>query len=173
MASIFAFKCSCCGKIHEGSPGFSFRAPDQYLSLSEQQKAEMGRINDDFCIITHEEGTDHFVRAILEIPIHGVQEPFIWGVWVSVSQKSFDRYRETYDDPVEGETFFGWVCNQIKLYPYHKTRATDVVVQSGRARPLLILHRGDSEDDPMVIDQVNGISVARAQELAEWAAHGV
>lgn len=121
----------------------------------------MGRISDDFCIITHEEGADHFVRAILEVPIHGVQEPFLWGVWVSVSEKSFDRYRETYDSPVEGETFFGWVCNQIKLYPYHKTRAADVVVQSGRARPLLILHRGDSEDDPLVIDQVNGISMAR------------
>src|SRR5690606_27919304 len=106
---------------HEGSPSFGFNAPDQYSSLSDQQKTDMGRINDDFCIITSEDGTDRFVRAILEVPIHGAEDPFLWGVWVSLSKKNFDRYRETYHSPVEGETFFGWVCNQIKQYPYSKT----------------------------------------------------
>ncbi|HAS8215020.1 TPA: DUF2199 domain-containing protein, partial [Vibrio vulnificus] len=28
MSSIFAFKCSSCEEIHEGSPSFGFRAPD-------------------------------------------------------------------------------------------------------------------------------------------------
>jgi hypothetical protein len=172
VASIFAFKCSCCGKIHEGSPGFGYHAPDQYSSLSEQQRAEMAQINDDFCVITHEEGTDRFIRAILEVPILGASEPFLWGVWVSLSEKSFERYRDTYHHPVEGETYFGWVCNQIRLYPHTKTRAADVVVQTGGKRPKLILHRGDPEDDPLVVDQMAGISVARAQELAERAMHG-
>jgi hypothetical protein len=35
-----------------------------------------------------------------------------------------------------------------------------------------VLHSGDDEDDPFVLDQMNGISVARAQELAERALHG-
>ena len=172
MASIFAFKCSCCGKTHEGSPGFGFRAPDQYVSLSEQQKAEMSRIGDDLCMITHDEGTDFFVRAILEIPIHGARDPFLWGVWVSLSEQSFERYRQTFEEPVEGETFFGWVCNEIKPYPSARMRPADVVVQAGRARPKVILHKDEFEDDPLVADQVNGISVARAQELAEGAMHG-
>jgi len=44
MAAIFAFKCSCCGRIHEGSPSYGFKAPDHYACLSEEQKAKPGSI---------------------------------------------------------------------------------------------------------------------------------
>jgi hypothetical protein len=131
----------------------------------------MGKLSDDFCTITHEEGTDRFIRAVLEVPIHGLEKPFLWGIWVSLSEKSFERYRETYNSPVEGETFFGWVCNAIPFYPYPNPRPSDIVVQSGKSRPKALLHRGDPEDDPLVIDQVQGISIGRAQELAEKALH--
>lgn len=145
--------------------------PDQYACLSEEQRAVMGKISRDFCTITHEEGTDYFIRAVLEVPIHGVAEPFLWGVWVSLSEKSFTRYVETYVSPVEGDGFFGWVCNAISAYPYEGSRAADVVVQLGGQRPKVVLHRRDPEDDSLVIDQVHGISVARAQQIAERAFH--
>jgi hypothetical protein len=151
MAAIFAFKCSCCGKIHEGSPSYAFKAPDHYTCLREEQKAAMGYINSDLCTITHEEGTDYFVRAVLEIPIHGIEEPFIWGVWVSLSEKSFKRYVETFDAPVEGDGFFGWVCNAIPWYSPAQTLATDVAVQLGGNRPLLLLHHGSSNDHPLIL----------------------
>ncbi len=174
MAAIFAFKCRSCGEVHEGSPSFAFPAPDPYVSLSEEEKASMATLDSDICTITHDEGTDLFIRAVLEIPIHGAADPFLWGLWVSVSQKSFERYLETYNDPVEGDGFFGWVCNRIGLYPYPHSRPADVRIQLGGHRPTVVLHRADDEeeDDPLVIDQVNGISVARAQELAERAMHG-
>jgi hypothetical protein len=171
MAAIFAFKCRCCGEVHEGSPSFGFLAPDHYAGLSEEQKAQMGMLTEDFCTITHEGGTDRFVRAVLEVPIHGVEEPFLWGVWVSLSEQSFNRYRETFREPVVGEGFFGWVCNSISVYPYEHSRPADVVVQGGSSRPKVVLHRGDPEDDQLVLDQANGISIARAQELAELALH--
>lgn len=172
MAAIFAFRCKRCNAVHEGSPSFAFRAPDQYACLSEAQRAAMGKLSDDFCTITHDEGTDHFVRAVLEVPIDGIEEPFLWGVWVSLSQKSFDRYRETFDDPVEGEGFFGWVCNDIPVYPSSSPRSADVIVQAGNQRPKVRLH-GREEHDPLVIDQRHGISVARAQDLAERVRHGL
>jgi len=171
MAAIFAFKCTCCGEIHEGSPSIGFKAPDQYASLSEEQKALMGKLSSDFCTITDEEGTDYFIRAILDVPIHGVQEPFLWGVWVSLSKKSFDRYRDTYDQPVAGDGFFGWVCNVPTGYPTDSPRPADIHVQLGGERPKVVLHRGDRELDELVLDQVNGISIARAQQLAERSLH--
>lgn len=131
----------------------------------------MGKISSDLCTITHEAGTDYFIRAVLEVPIDGVEEPFLWGVWVSLSEKSFSRYVETYDSPVEGDGFFGWVCNAIPAYPYEGSRAADVVVQLGGQRPKVVLHRADPEDDPLVVDQVHGISVSRAQQIAERALH--
>jgi hypothetical protein len=172
MASIFAFRCACCGELHEGSPSFAFNAPDQYASLNEEQKQRMGKLSSDLCSITHEEGTDYFVRAVLEVPIRGAQDPFLWGIWVSVSEQSFNRYLETYDSPVEGDGFFGWLCNSINLYPTDKPRPADVYVQCDGARPKVVLHTASAEDDPLVVDQQNGISFERAQQLAEKAMHG-
>jgi hypothetical protein len=172
MAALFAFKCSCCDQLHEGSPSFGFKAPDQYACLSEQQKLQMGTLTADSCTITYADSIDRFVRAVLEIPIHGVEQPFLWGVWVSLSEKSYHRYRETYHAPVEAERYFGWVCNDIALYPHERPRPADVVVRGGRSRPLVVLHRADPEIDPLVIDQHQGLSIARAQELAELALHG-
>ncbi|NRF72449.1 DUF2199 domain-containing protein [Aquincola sp. S2] len=172
MPAIFAFTCTCCGKLHEGSPSFAFNAPDHYANLTEEQKARIGKLNSDVCTIAHEDRTDYFIRTILEIPIEGVAEPFTWGVWVSLSKKSFERYLDTYDTPVEGEGFFGWLCNAIPNYPSGpSSRPTDVIVQLNRQRPKLLLHRGEQETDPLVIDQHQGISVARAQSLAEQAMH--
>jgi hypothetical protein len=171
MAALFAFKCTCCGEVHEGSPSFAFEAPDPYAGLSEAQKTELAQLSSDFCIIQRGEETDHFIRAVLEVPIHGVDDPFLWGVWVSLSKKSFDRYSETYENPIGGEGFFAWVCNEISVYPYSASRPADVILQTGQQRPKVLLHRGDPEDDPLVLDQTAGISVARAQALAEQALH--
>lgn len=132
----------------------------------------MATLDSDLCKITHDKGTDYFIRTILEIPIHGIAESFMWGVWVSLSEKSFVRYVETYDDPVEGDGFFGWLCNGLPGYPDTTSLAADVRVQLDGTRPTLHLHRGDpDEDHPLVIDQYEGISVQRAQELAEYIGH--
>lgn len=171
MAAVFAFKCRTCGAIHEGSPSFAFESPRQYASLSVEQKATIAKISSDLCTITHGESTDYFIRAVLEVPIHGLSEPFLWGVWVSLSEKSFRRYVDTYDKPVKGDGFFGWVCNIPRAYPSAHSRAADVNVQLEGQRPKVILHRNDPEHDQWVLDQVNGISFARAQEIAELARH--
>jgi len=131
----------------------------------------MGKLGSDLCLIKHNEGTDYFIRTILEIPIHGIEEPFTWGVWVSLSEKSYARYAETYDNPVEGDGFFGWLCNRLPSYPDTLALATDVHVQLGGLRPTLHLHHGDADEHPLVIDQRQGISIARAQEIAELISH--
>lgn len=171
MPAIFAFQCTCCHEIHEGSPSIAFKAPDQYVSLSSEQKTATGKLSSDFCTITNKEGTDYFIRAILEVPIHGIADPFLWDVWVSLSEKSFQRYWDTYDEPVEGDGFFGWLCNTPAVYASGASRPADVRVQLGNQRPKVILHRSDPETDPFVLDQINGISVVRAQQLAERALH--
>src|ERR1700710_1336324 len=67
MASIFAFKCTCCGDVHEGSPSFAFRAPDHYVGLSEEQQAA-NKLRDDVCLIERDGTIDRFIRAVLEVP---------------------------------------------------------------------------------------------------------
>jgi hypothetical protein len=73
MGGIFSFKCSTCGKVHEGSPCIGFRAPDPYL---EQSKAvqDAGKLGTDLCRYEDEDGEHLFIRACLDVPIHGVTD---------------------------------------------------------------------------------------------------
>ncbi len=138
MAAIFAFKCSCCGEIHEGSPSIAYELPGPYASLTDEERKAKGKLGTDLCTITHAERTDYFVRAVLEVPIHGIEEPFLWGVWVSLSEQSFERYVETFDNPTEGDGFFCWVSNQIHVYPFDESRPADLYVQLEGQRPKVV-----------------------------------
>ena len=168
MAAIFAFNCACCGRLHEGSPNIAYSSPWHYSQLTEEERTSIAKIGTDLCKITHADVTDYFVRCILEIPIEGVAEPFTWGVWSSLSESSFRRYVETYEAPVDGEVFFGWLCNRLPCYPDTISLPADIHVQLGGTRPKLRLHLGKADDHPLVMDQLNGISIARAQEIAEY-----
>jgi hypothetical protein len=163
MASIFAFKCSNCDEVHEGSPSFSFSSPIQYTWLSDAEKAD-AHLGTDLCYI----GEDRFIRVCLEVPIVGVDEPFMWGVWVSLSQSNFERYRETYDAPVEEDEYFGWFCNKLPYYADTLNLKTTVHPRTGGARPWLDL---EQTSHLLPLDFHNGITIAKAQEIAEYAMH--
>jgi len=167
MAGIFSFRCSCCGKIHEGSPSFGYKAPDTYLEQPAEIK-EAGALSGDLCQYEDEDGPHYFIRVCLEIPIHGVDQPFVWGVWVSLSKQSFDRYIETYDSPDTNDQYFGWLCNSLPFYPETFPMKTQVHPRGNNTRPYIEL---EENDHPLAIDFHNGITISRAQEIAEIAAH--
>jgi len=169
MAGIFAFTCNCCGNIHEGSPSFAYDAPYYYAQLSDEQKRTIAKIDSDRCTITHPEGTQHFIRCVLDIPIHGIEDPFTWGIWVSVSEKSFARYSGTCDETREGDGFFGWFANALPCYPSTLALPSNVNLQPGNQRPTVHLHQ--SHDHQLMRDQRDGISVALAQAIAETVSH--
>lgn len=167
MASIFCFKCTSCGEIHEGAPSFALRAPDPYLEQSEEiQKA--GELGSDLCWYEDEYGMHYFIRVCLEIPIHGYSEPFMWGVWVSLSKESFDDYVETYDSPEDSNCYFGWFCNYLPFYENTYALKTDVHPRGGGNRPYIVL---EQSDHPLCVDYHQGITVERAQDIAEEAMH--
>lgn len=127
-----------------------------------------GRLGSDHCRYKGEDGDHFLVRACLEIPIQGVSEPFLWGVWISLSQKSFDRYVETYDHPVTSESYFGWLGNDLPYYEKTYALRTRVHPREGDERPFVVLER---TDHPLSVNFREGISVDRAQEIAEAAMH--
>ena len=167
MASIFSFKCSSCGEIHEGAPSFGFRSPDPYLEQSDEAQ-EAGNLGSDLCWYEDEDGLHYFIRVCLEVPIHGFSKPFIWGVWVSLSKESFDRYVEVYDTPDENDCYFGWFCNYLPYYKNTYALKTKVHPRADGTRPYIVL---EENDHPLSVDFHQGITVARAQEIAEVAMH--
>jgi hypothetical protein len=167
VAAIFAFKCGKCSKIHEGSPSFSYDAPWRYLGLSTEEKAA-AELKSDTCVIRHDDGVDRFIRVVLEIPIHGVDEPFMWGVWVSLSEKSFARYLETWNEPDESDAYFGWFCSRLPYYEDTINLKAQVRPRRGGLRPYLELERNGH----LLAEHLfAGISIEHAQEIAEMMMH--
>lgn len=167
MAGIFSFQCTTCGQVHEGSPSFAFDAPAPYLEQSEEVR-EAGSLSSDLCTYEDEDGMHYFIRVCLEVPIHGVSEPFLWGVWVSLSETSFERYVETYDAPDINDCYFGWLCNYLPYYPNTYAMETQVHPRNGNTRPYIEL---DDSDHLLAVHFRQGISIERAQEIAEKIAH--
>lgn len=168
MASIFSFKCSSCDQIHEGAPSFAYNEPASYSDLTEDDKKNNAKIDSDLCCIKVDENRFNFIRVCLEIPIHNHTEPFIWGVWVSLSDENFARYIETWDSPVESDCYFGWFNNRLPYYPNTLSLKTNVHPRLNGIRPSISL---ELTDHPLSIDYHEGISIARAQEIAELVMH--
>ncbi|WP_024873615.1 DUF2199 domain-containing protein [Tolumonas lignilytica] len=168
MASIFSFKCSCCQKVHEGSPSFSFNAPSSYSEQSEEIK-QAGKLTTDLCYYKDSDGDHYFAKVMISIPIHGIQEPFRWGVWTSLSEKNYHHYLENVETTEPNTVYFGWFCNHLPYYKNTYALAADVYPQNNGLRPILILHEADHE---FYRDFVNGITIEKAQQIAEICMHG-
>ena len=167
MAGLFAFRCSNCGELHEGSPSFGFATPWHYTTLNDDEKRAVD-LAEDTCVITHAEGVDRFVRCVLEVPIHGVAEPFLWGVWSSLSEESYRRCLETWRDPEESDAWFGWFSNRLPVYPDTINLKCRVHPRKGGIRPWIELA---PDDHPLAADFHQGIAPARAQQIAEAIHH--
>jgi hypothetical protein len=158
----YAWTCSCCGKQFDTLPlDWAFDAPSYWNDIPEAERAARGKLSSDFCI-----ADEHFfIRGCLQIPIIGSDEMLVWGVWVSQSAASFERAQELFDrnpDPDEGPRF-GRLSNGIRIYhPSTLGLPSDVYFQPDNQRPLIRLHDGDH---PLIVEQRNGITLARVEEI--------
>jgi hypothetical protein len=167
MSDSLQFHCATCGELHAGTPAFHFAAPTQASAIPVEERRVRVELSEDDCII---DGEHFFLKGLLEIPIQGAGQPFTWGVWVSVSEKSYLRFAELFEDPLRetGEWFFGWLCSSIPGYPDTHLLKTNLHVREFPIRPFVEL---EPTDDPIAIDQRNGISRDRAVHMAESLLH--
>lgn len=155
------FKCSTCGKIHEEWPALTFISPDNYSCLSENDKNTIGYLDEDFCVINHDDQIDRFIRCTLTQKVNDHCENLDYGLWVSLSEKSYLDYEENFKKESEEKVYFGWLCNDINGYEFSESIPMNVVTRNGGLRPELFPH--DSFDHPFVIDYYNGISKLEAE----------
>lgn len=159
MQRTFSFHCATCGKSHEGSPSLAFSSPYYWQDGMQESPAGDSKLNDDFCMI---ERRDYFIRCILEIGIHDVEEPFLWGVWITQSEKNFHDYAATFPNSPERQTF-GYFANRLPGYPDTLNLHCQVHWRSGRDRPWVGIAPSDHD---LYRDWHEGISWERAVELA-------
>ena len=94
-------------------------------------------------------------------------------MWVSLSEKNFNQAVDLWEKPGR-ETeppYFGWLNTDIPLYPNTPNLKTHVHTRPVGERPYIQL---EPIDHPLAIEQREGITLARAQNLAnhviqEWS----
>ena len=157
-------------KAKNNTESFSlgFQAADPYLALSEEEKQAKATLTSDTCIIRHDTQTDYFIRTVLLVPVTGREEPFLWGVWVSLSQQNFERYIDTWDSHDESDVYTGYLCNQLPGY-MDTLFLKATVHPSKETCPLLRLERGGH---PLAEQQYEGMSVEVARNLVQLASGG-
>ena len=136
--------------------------------LSEEEIKTRSSCNLDICVVDDQY---YFVRGVIKIPIIGFSEDnFRWGVWVSLSKKSFEEVMELWDkDPAGHGPYFGWLNNHLELYsPSTSSLKTRVHLQSNNLRPRIEL---EPTDHPLAVEQRNGITIERVQEIAAALLH--
>lgn len=159
----YSWTCGCCGRQFDTLPlDVAFEAPLHWFEIPESDRQRRGKLDSDVCII---DSKDIFVRGCLEIPIIGRDDCFVWGVWVSVSENSFARIVELWEaETIDSEPpKFGWLCNNISLYPTTLNLKTHVHLRCGRKRPSIEL---EPTDHPLAVEQRRGISIQRVEEIA-------
>jgi hypothetical protein len=163
----FSFKCASCGQVHEGMPTFGSKGPLNYYSIPEAERETRGDLGSDDCVI---DGKDFFVRGCLEIPVKGERDPFVWGVWVSLSRDSHAEWVKCFGESNRSHVgpFLGWLNAWLKPYPDTMNLKTRVHLRDNGIRPYIEL---EPTDHPPAIEQRDGISVEPDAEIYALMVH--
>ncbi|WBV56668.1 DUF2199 domain-containing protein [Chryseobacterium daecheongense] len=156
--------CECCGKEMEDWPALAYKSPSSYMQLTdvELQNAE---ISSDLCIIEYPKQTDRFIRTVLVQEIIESCQTLEYGVWVSLSEKSFSEYVDNYNNEDFGAEYFGWLSNDLPDYDFSESIPMTVVVNNKIGRPLIYPHQ--NFEHPFVYDFYNGITMKEAQQRVD------
>lgn len=155
------YVCNCCGAEHDEWPALAFKSPDQYNILSRTDKVAIVEINSDLCVIRHPDQTDRFIRCTLNQRVVDHCRYLEYGVWVSLSEKSYNDYTDNFNNEYHEEAYFGWLCNNIPGYEFNQSIPTTVFTKKGNQRPEVVPHEGF--DHPFVKDYYDGISKQEAE----------
>jgi hypothetical protein len=157
-----SYQCPICGKVHHDLPDIAADRPDHWWGVPEKERPRRTVLTSDTCIIDNE---DHFIRGVIEIPVHDQAHPFGFGVWVSLKRENFLTYLKNFDSDKIGP-FFGWLCTRIAYYP-EDTSALKTMAhfRSGGLRPLIVL---EPTEHLLAVHQRQGISLATALEIVHY-----
>jgi hypothetical protein len=155
--------CGSCGQEHALEDlQIGFVAPEAYLSIPEEERAERASVTLDWCIL---DGKRCFLRGVFEVPILGGGTPFGWGAWVEVEESFYRAWAAGRRAPFPAQ-----VDSELWGYPRHPGPIQALVQPSGDAaiRPALM---ATDPEHPLTSEQQHGISRQRALDLLAPVLH--
>ena len=156
--------CSKCGGDHEITElAWHFDAPAVWHEVTAEER-ELSTLTPDQCELVIDGTLHYFIHALLQIPVFGEKEPFVWGVWCSISESSHLEICAMWDSPERTSIgpHFGWLCNRVPGYPDSLHLKTLVHQRGVGLRPTVEL---EGTTHPLAVDQRNGISADRLADI--------
>ena len=141
--------------------------PPQSLVGTPENPLPGATITSDWCITADRK---YFMRCCLNIAVVDGPTRLSYGVWASVSEKSFDHIMKLWNDArcAEEPPYFSYLLTNIAGYPKTWGLEANLVTHSVTERPLLFLL---PSDNPLVQTQYKGITLAQAQGIVERLLH--
>lgn len=141
-----------------------FEPPLVWAQLDEATRSASWA-DSDFCEINYASGeTCRFIHCVLPLPLRDAGDEFTFTVWASVSERSWEVYRNGYRTGEYGEEgCFAFLVSQIPGFEATVDLHADLWFQPDAMRPVMILH---DADHPLVVAQTEGITLA---EIEGWA----
>jgi len=164
---VTGFVCGICGESHVLSVSYSFQFPFAVGAVPKEELDTRVVLTPDQCVVDNK---DFYIRGRIPVPIHGLEEPFIWGVWAEVSPKNFIRTHELWNtEGREAEPAFAGYLNS-ELPPYGNTIDLEISVQTQPVgkRPHFTV---SDPEHPLAIEQREGISLERIERVTEQILH--
>ena len=163
------FLCGVCGERHELPLSYSVKAPMALAGIAAEELEQRVAWTPDQCVV---DGRDFYLRGRIAVPVDGLEEPFIWGVWAEVSPMNFMRTNELWEveERVLEPAFPGWLQTEIPLYGSTVNLEVRVVTQPVGRRPHFELV---DQEHPLAIEQRQGLLLERVEEIAEMMMHGI
>ncbi|HZI58400.1 MAG TPA: DUF2199 domain-containing protein [Verrucomicrobiae bacterium] len=170
MPSFDGYFCATCKQFHSGLPlSYAADSPDSYAWLNDKERDDRAVISSDQCIIDDEK---YSLRGLIEIPIIGFDEFFLWSVWASVLKEAFEEIDEHWQTPAREKLigpYKGRINNGLTEYsPTTFNLKCTIRIQTLGSRPLFFI---DEPAHPLAIEQRNGISLERVQQIASALMH--
>lgn len=163
MSADHHYACICCSHQHDGPP-MSYGAPAPAFWKPRYARRRDSELTADRCVV---KGKHFFVHGLIEIPVRDSDEPFSWGVWVSLSESNFARMHDLWESPEREQEppYFGWLSTELPIYPGSTLQLkTHVHTRAVGVRPLIEL---EPTDHPLAIEQREGITTARVRDFAD------
>lgn len=162
--------CPICNHAHDTWPTIAFLEPYALTEFSDTDRAEkVKEKNDDFCIIEYPDQTDRFIRAVLLQEVRNHCKVLDYGIWVTLSEKSFEDYNNHFFDEVYEAIYFGYLANHI---PPHKDALhvhCNVIYTGDNRRPIVVPHKSQRESNSFVDAYYIGITIEDAEKRISLA----
>lgn len=161
MTNEQSFVCTCCGEMHPTLPmSFGADAPAYYYAASEEERRTRFELTRDLCMM---DDTYFFIRGCLELPVLDADEPFIWGVWVSLSEEDCVTFAQNWDNQHQLPAMYGLLSTDLPIYDDTLQLKAVVYFREQGTRPRIVLER---TNHPLVKEMHDGITLARVEQIA-------